>query len=626
MESRPSDGAGDASMAPPTNTRHTYKHLPVTYSFESAQTPGLPQSTHTDTDTAMEMGGLSMAPGGPDLHHVTLRTSVPPVTQGAMSTPDLAASVAHGVAAAAMQILERFTQPPQVNEADHPLVDLAADAAIQECFQRCLDATPWPTSTRQATGRTSAFDQLGHRTPAPQEENQFVPRPEMMPHKVDCGQPANKEQESQRAGSQKQRSQSRPCDEADPKKGRTEGEGKSGKVQVGIDWTTTGIWKPVSKLDSHPLSFKPDVSGASGDQPPRMKSTVVKGSQRHTSGSRDRTCSQEGRSSHTSSNTQPGNPEKKELRDKPHRWIESRVKHLDLAGYMEEINSICYFRRNAGCFALQIVAIADWGRKSMDVRLNYPIPTFPQFLFTPLPESYQGGVQVPVKPSQVSVPGGDMRNKSREARKWMVVVLQFLGDEASSADCVIYGGHEHPVSTLAEYIFNTINPGLEPGSKITWDDVVIRTPWMSKRLHGMTAAQERTVRHQDLPVPGMSSDLEIALERRYSEHILSSSMGRGKITVENPTTPSPKPATSPPRLTKAGRGDVLKLHLKRATPGEGWSHVELKDLGPDVGRLYQTPKEANKPQESKPVAQPGRSPLTNELLALGEEQIGELDY
>ena len=216
----------------------------------------------------------------------------------------------------------------------------------------------------------------------------------MTPHKVDCGRQPDKEQEPQRAGSQKRWSQSRPCDEADPKKGRTEGEGKSGKIQVGIDWTTTGIQKPVSKPDSRPPSSKPNVSGASGDQPPRMKSTVAKGSQKHTSGSRDRICGQEGRSSHTSSNTQLGDPEKKELRDKPHRWIKSRVKCLDPAGYMEEINSLHYFGRNAGCFALQIVAIANWGQKFMDVGFKYPIPTFPQFLFTPLLESHQGRAQV----------------------------------------------------------------------------------------------------------------------------------------------------------------------------------------------------------------------------------------
>ena len=204
VESWPSGGAGDASMAPPTNTWHTYQCLPATYSFESAQTPGSLWSTHTDTDTTMEMGGLSMAPRGPDLCHVTPRAGAPLVTQGAMSTPDLAASVARGVVAAATQILKRFTRPPQVNEADHPLVDLAADAAIRECFQRCLAATPQPTSTRQATsGMTSAFDRLGHQTPAPQEENQWAPWPEMTPCKVDCGWQQNKKQESQWAGSQK---------------------------------------------------------------------------------------------------------------------------------------------------------------------------------------------------------------------------------------------------------------------------------------------------------------------------------------------------------------------------------------------------------------------------------------
>ena len=118
VESRLSGKAGDASMAPPTNTRCIYQRLPATYSFESAQTLGSPRSTHTDTDTAMEMGGLSMAPGGPDLRHVTPRGSAPPVTQRTMSTPDLAATVARGVAAAATEILERFTRPPQVNEAD----------------------------------------------------------------------------------------------------------------------------------------------------------------------------------------------------------------------------------------------------------------------------------------------------------------------------------------------------------------------------------------------------------------------------------------------------------------------------------------------------------------------------
>ena len=211
----------------------------------------------------------------------------------------------------------------------------------------------------------------------------------MTPCKIDRGRQPHKEQETQWAVSQKRWSQSPPHDEAYPKKGRTEGEGKPGKIQVGIDWSTTGIQKPVSKLDSRPPSS--NVSGAS------MKSTVAKVSQRYASGSRTRT-GQEGRSSHTP-NAQLGDLEKREIKDKPHRWIESRVECLDLAGYMEEINSLHYFGRNAGCFALQIVDITDWGQKYMDVGFKYPIPTFPQFLFTPLLDSHQGRAQVPVKPS-----------------------------------------------------------------------------------------------------------------------------------------------------------------------------------------------------------------------------------
>ena len=304
----------------------------------------------------------------------------------------------------------------------------------------------------------------------------------------------------------------------------------------------TGIQKPVSKLDSHPPSSKLDASG------PSVKSTVVKASQKHASMSQTRT-GPEGKLSRTP-NPQLGNPEKREIKDKPHRWIESWVKHLDLAGYMEEINSLRYFGRNASCFALQIVAITNWGRKYMDVGFKYPIPVFPQFLFTPLPESHQGGAQVPVKPSQVNAPGGDVCLRSREASKWMVAVLQFWGDEASSADGIVYGGRECPISALAEYVLNTINPGLDPGSKITWDDVVIRTPWMTKRLYGMMATQEMTVRHQALPVQGKSSELEVILEKRFSEQLLHSK-GRGKLVVENPTIPGHKSVTSS-RLTKVG--------------------------------------------------------------------------
>ena len=182
------------------------------------------------------------------------------------------------------------------------------------------------------------------------------------------------------------------------------------------------------------------------------------------------------------------------------------------------MKSLRYFGRNARDFAMGIVAIADWGRRYLDKGLKYPILTIPPYLFTPLPESRQSGAQVPVKPSQLAGPGGDVRHRSRESWKWLVTVLQFWTDEATVADGAMYRGRVRPASALAEYVMDTVNPGLEPGSKVSWEDVITRTPWMSKRLHGMTTGQEQTVRRQALPMPGESSELEVLSEKLYTEY------------------------------------------------------------------------------------------------------------
>ena len=86
------------------------------------------------------------------------------------------------------------------------------------------------------------------------KEDTWQPHPEMMPRKVtEQGRQLERSQEpgrstsrvAQESGwstSQKRHSQSRPQDEGDSKKGRTEdGTSWGRKVQVGIDWANTGI-------------------------------------------------------------------------------------------------------------------------------------------------------------------------------------------------------------------------------------------------------------------------------------------------------------------------------------------------------------------------------------------------
>ena len=210
-QNAPPGGAGDARVATPASARHHCYRPPATYSMQMSQgqTSGSPWSTHTDTDTAMEMGGLSMAPGGPDTCRVPPRAKAP-TAPGSMSTPELAATVGHRVAAATTQILERYARPP--NEAECPPVDQVADAALREHLQRRLKASPWTTPGSQpVSDRVSVFDRLGHRAQDTQKEDEWAPCPEMTPQKVEHGcQPGRDQDSSSRPLSQKRRSQSRP--------------------------------------------------------------------------------------------------------------------------------------------------------------------------------------------------------------------------------------------------------------------------------------------------------------------------------------------------------------------------------------------------------------------------------
>ena len=345
-QNAPPGGAGDARVATLASAGRCCYCPPATYSMQpfQGQTSGSSQSTHTDTDMAMEMGGLSMAPRGPDIRHVPPRAKAP-TAPGSMSTPELATTVACGVTAAATQILEWYAQPP--NEAKCPPVDQAADAALRECLQRCLKASPWTTlGSQPVSERVLVFDRLGHRAQDTQKEDEWAPHPEMTPRKVERGcQPGRDQDSSSTPPSQKRRSQSCPREEVSAKKGWTDSDNCPGKIQVGIDWANTGIGKPVPKPDSKHPSFKADPSGVDEPQP-RMKSTVTKPKQPSETQEKDSSKKKE-------------DAEKKVLQDKPHRWIEARVKCLDPGGYPDEVKSLRYFGRNARDFAMGIVAIAD---------------------------------------------------------------------------------------------------------------------------------------------------------------------------------------------------------------------------------------------------------------------------
>ena len=202
----------------------------------------------------------------------------------------------------------------------------------------------------------------------------------------------------------------------------------------------------------------------------------------------------------------------------------------------------------------------------------------------------------------------------------MVTILQFWTDEASIADGELFGGWSRPVSALAKYMMTTINPVLPPGYKVTWDHVIAHTLWLKKRLFGLTTDEECRMCRQLILVVGISSALEVAMERCYNEHIMDMAAQQKKKEQQGRLGPKPTPS-SKPTAKSLGHGQTLNLHLKKAAPGKGWATVPPKDDDPNVRKPYETPR----CQQSAEAGQAGCSPLTNELLALGEDLTVMLD-
>ena len=110
---------------------------------------------------------------------------------------------------------------------------------------------------------------------------------------------------------------------------------------------------------------------------------------------------------------------------------------------------------------------------------------------------------------------------------------------------------------------------------------------------------------QAIPVEGISSDLEVAMERCYNQHIMDKAAQQKKKELQEKPGPKPTPSSKPTGVKNMGHGETIKLHLQKKAPGQDWTHVPPKDDGPDIGKHYETPRHqestGNKPGRPIPT-------------------------
>ena len=110
---------------------------------------------------------------------------------------------------------------------------------------------------------------------------------------------------------------------------------------------------------------------------------------------------------------------------------------------------------------------------------------------------------------------------------------------------------------------NAVNPVLPPGHQVTWHHVITHTPWMKKRLFNFTSEEEQKMHRQAIPVASISSDLEVAMEMCYNQHIMDKDAQQKKKEQQEKPGQKAAPSSKPTGIKNMGHGETIKLLLQK---------------------------------------------------------------
>ena len=77
------------------------------------------------------------------------------------------------------------------------------------------------------------------------------------------------------------------------------------------------------------------------------------------------------------------------------------------------------------------------------------------------------------------------------------------------------------------------------------------------------------MRRQPIPVAGISSDLEVAMEKCYNEHIMDTAAQAKKKALQEKPGAKPSLSSKPSRLKNMGRGETMNIPSQETGPGPG---------------------------------------------------------
>ena len=174
----------------------------------------------------------------------------------------------------------------------------------------------------------------------------------------------------------------------------------------------------------------------------------------------------------------------------------------------------------------------------------------------------------------------------------------------------LYGGRVRRPSALVLYIMERVNPGLPEHFQVEWPSIMGSTPWLAAWDH-MTP--EDKDRFNNEPLLDLATDLEVAMEEVYEQHVRERAQ---RVAADQSENTSHEPAIAPPQATREASLPVPEGSPHKFVPDSNWTMVTRK-TGRGGTDPSETPTEVKAPAGELAV-------LTALDMELGVEHVQQV--
>ena len=258
----------------------------------------------------------------------------------------------------------------------------------------------------------------------------------------------------------------------------------------------------------------------------------------------------------------------------------------------EAVKCLSAFGDQAQKFAVEVLAIIEWGTQHWKLQETFPVPVIPRWLRTP--EFTQ--TTTPLRGELPLMPMGghieDIRVRCPAMWSWMAILLQYWQDHLTPC---LYGGRFRRISDLAATVIRDINPWLPHQARFGWGYMAMNaTLWIDLRDHfAMEHHEEWTEqKEQECALNDLERDTEVVYRARIIRRQEDKLIADSKEAAAKNLPPERRAARAERQAGTMPRKDDVSSTSMSATLYPDWILSGAgKRSSPDTPQPYRMPRE-----------------------------------